>query len=83
MKNNLKIAVLVGIYTILLSGCGSNPNRAGCSYVEGVGEGQYGIPAITGVRAEGDVKGAHIYVGDNMNGVSVTCNAEKQEVKYR
>jgi len=75
------------IYPVLLAGfligCGSNPNRAGCSYVDGEGEGQYGIPVITGVRAEGTVKGAHIYVGDNLEGVEVTCNENKQEVKYR
>ncbi len=71
------------LIALLMSGCGHNPNRAGCSFVDGEGKGQYGMPAISGVRAEGDVKGAHIYVGDNLKGVSITCNSGKQEVKYK
>ena len=68
----------------MLSGCGHNPNRAGCSFVDGTGKGQYGLPILTGVKAEGKVKGAHVYIGNDIKkGIVITCNAKKQEVKYK
>jgi len=72
------------VIALLLTGCGSNPNRAGCSYVDGTGKGNYGVPYIQGLSAEGNVKGAHIYMGDEIKKlVEITCNADVQEVKTR
>jgi len=60
---------------ILTTSCGLNPNRAGCTYIDG--NGRYGTFTQ---YAKGEAKGAHIYIGENVKDVKITCNSDKQEV---
>lgn len=71
---------IVGILIlILLTGCASqavNENRAGCTFIDGTA--RYG--SFT-QYVKGDAKGVHVYVGEAMpSGITLTCNAEKQEL---
>jgi len=59
-----------------LVGC-ANPNRAGCHYLDG--KGRYGTFTQYG---KGDAKGAHVYIGENVKNVKITCNANTQEVLF-
>jgi len=61
---------------ILITSCGLNPNRAGCTYIDG--NGRYGTFTQ---YAKGEARGAHIYIGENVKNVKMTCNADTQEVK--
>ena len=66
--------------TSVLAGCAGlsvDENRAGCTFIDG--QARYG--SLTQF-AKGDAKGVYIYVGDKIPaGVTITCNAETQEVK--
>ena len=72
------LMILVGILVLaLLTACANNPNRAGCTYIDGTGR----FGTLT-QYAKGKAQGAHIYIGENMKGVEITCSAEKQELIY-
>ena len=74
MKSNTNFLLIICIL-VVTSGCAQNPNRAGCSFIGG--DGRYGTFTQ---YAKGDVKGVHIYIGENIENVSITCNANTQEI---
>ena len=56
-----------------------NEDRAGCVYVDGKGRAG-GILQY----AKGAAKGVYVYIGKNLKGeVTVTCNANVQEIKSK
>ena len=63
----------------MTTGCASqkevHPNRAGCTFLDGVGR----TGSFT-QYAKGASKGVHVYVGKNVKGATVTCNATTQEI---
>lgn len=71
-----KRVLLTTLIVLFITGCAQNPNRAGCTYIDGSGR----TGSIT-QYAKGDIKGVHIYIGKNVSGVTITCTSEKQEVK--
>jgi len=73
MKN-----IIILLSLLILSACANNPNRAGCTYIDG--KGRYGTFTQ---YAKGDAKGAHVYVGKNIKGVTITCTKDEQEVKIK
>lgn len=70
--------VILSCVLLFLSSCAQNPNRAGCSFIDG--EGRYGTLFQ---NVKGDVNGAHIYIGENIKNVTIICNANKQEIMVR
>lgn len=72
------VFMLIGLASIV--GCAKNPNRAGCTYIDG--DARYGTLTQ---YAKGDAKGAHAYIGDNVKdlNIEITCDANNQTVKIK
>jgi len=73
MKLTKIYCILILAFTI--GGCAQNPNRASCTFFDGVGRTgsftQYG---------KGKIKKVYIHVGENIKRVKIICNEDTQKV---
>lgn len=68
--------ILITLFYLLV-GCSTidvNPDRAGCTFIDG--QGRYGTLTQ---YIKGNSKGVYVHYGNNQK-ASITCNAETQEI---